>query len=141
VTAAAVLVFVQAALAALATLLVLVIVVFVGLLAAGSYAGSSGGVILIIAIVAGLIGIGIVVLFVWLGIKLLRLRNWARITTIILNGLGVLSYIAGIGLAASARRGPGGTAVQGSLAFVLEVAVIVLLLTPSANRAFAAARR
>lgn len=75
-------------------------------------------------------------LLVWLGVKVLRGRNWARITVTVLLVLGVLSGVY------SLVRSGGGVAslVLELVSLVISVTVLVLLWAPAAARAHFARR-
>lgn len=79
------------------------------------------------AVIAVVVDIG---LFVWLGLKFRQGRNWARVTTWVLTGLGVAGTLASFARAASV-----GVHVLSVLGGLLDLAVIVLLARPE-NRPF-----
>lgn len=74
-------------------------------------------------------------LLVWLGVKVLAGRNWARITVTVLLGLGVLS-----GLYSLTRSGGAAALVLDLVTLVVSIAVLVLLWGPAAARAHYAKR-
>jgi hypothetical protein len=75
------------------------------------------------------------VLLVWLGIKVLAGRNWARVTATILLVLGVLS-----GIYSLTRSGGAAALVLDLVTLVVSIAVLVLLWGPVAARAHYARR-
>ncbi len=72
--------------------------------------------------VSVVIGLVFVVLYVLLALQVRNGRNWARIVTWVVAGLGVLS-----GLASMMQPAPALTRVLTLIAVVLDIAVIVLL--------------
>jgi F0F1-type ATP synthase assembly protein I len=75
------------------------------------------------------------VLLVWLGVKTLAGRNWARVTVTVLLVLGLLS-----GLYSLVRSGGPVALVLDLITLVVSVAVLVLLWGPAAARAYYAKR-
>ena len=78
------------------------------------------------------IGLVFIVLYVLLALKVRDGRNWARIVTWVLAGLGVLG-----GLAALAQPEPALSRVVSVISAALDVVIIVLLAQRPASRYFA----
>lgn len=85
-----------------------------------------------VAIVAGVVfGIIFIVLFVLLALQVRKGKNWARVVTWVITGLGIINALASLGqtLAAASR-------VVGLVSGVLDVAIVMLLLQRSSNEFF-----
>ena len=76
-------------------------------------------------------GIIVVVLFVWLALKVRQGRNWARIVTWVLSGIGILGALGSLGQNVS-----GASRAVSLLGGVLDVAVVVLLMQRASNAFF-----
>lgn len=81
--------------------------------------------------VAVVISVGFVALFVWLGVKTLRGRNWARITVTVILALAVISALVSIAQPGTALE----TALH-VLKLVVDAAVLVLLWGTASARGF-----
>ena len=76
-------------------------------------------------------GIIVVVLFVWLALKVRKGRNWARIVTWVLSGIGILGALGSLGQNVS-----GASRAVSLVGGVLDVAVVVLLMQKTSNAYF-----
>ena len=76
-------------------------------------------------------GIIIVVLFVLLALQVRKGKNWARIVTWVICGLGIISALASLGqtVAAASR-------VVSLIGGLLDVAIVLLLLQKPSNEFF-----
>ena len=81
------------------------------------------------------IGIVFLVLYVLLAIQVARGRNWARVVTWVVSGLGVLGLLSVFGESSAASK------IVGVVSGLLAVAVIVLLAMAPSNEYFAAGPR
>ncbi|HEY2791676.1 MAG TPA: hypothetical protein VGJ28_04935 [Micromonosporaceae bacterium] len=81
--------------------------------------------------VGAVIAIVLLLLFALLAWQVGKGKNWARITTWVFAGLGVLS-----GLAAFARPETTGNRILGIVGLAIDIAVIVLLARPQSNEFF-----
>ncbi len=121
-TAAAVIHLVLVSVGAIVFLLLLVLVGLLGHSVANSSDAHNtvNGILLFVFFVAAVFcGVGI-----WLGVMLLRRRDWARWTLIVLYGLAGLSQVASI----ARNRG------TGVISLAIDIAVLVLLLHPATAR-------
>jgi hypothetical protein len=85
-----------------------------------------------VAIGAGVVfGIVFVVLFVLLALQVRKGKNWARVVTWVITGLGIVSALASLGqtVAAASRA-------VGLVSGLLDVAIVVLLLQKPSNAFF-----
>jgi len=85
-----------------------------------------------VAIGAGVVfGIIFVVLFILLALQVRKGKNWARIVTWVITGLGILSALASLGqtVAAASR-------VVSLIGGLLDIAIVVLLLQKPSNAFF-----
>jgi hypothetical protein len=85
-----------------------------------------------VAIGAGVVfGIVFVVLFVLLALQVRKGKNWARVVTWVITGLGIVSALASLGqtVAAASR-------VVGLISALLDIAIVVLLLQKPSNAFF-----
>jgi len=89
-----------------------------------------------VAIVAGVVfGIVFITLFVLLALQVRTGKNWARVVTWVITGLGIVSALASLGqTVAPASR------VVGLVSGILDVAIVVLLLQKPSNAFFKPAR-
>jgi hypothetical protein len=85
---------------------------------------------------AAVVSIVFAVLFVWLGVKTLAGRNWARVTVTVFLALGVISGLYGLVRPTSAVG-----LILGVVELVIEIAVLALLWAPAPARAYFAPRR
>jgi hypothetical protein len=76
-------------------------------------------------------GIIFIVLFVLLALQVGKGKNWARIVTWVITGLGILSALASLGQSVSAA-----SRVVDLVAGLLDVAIVVLLLQKPSNAFF-----
>ncbi len=76
-------------------------------------------------------GVIVVVLFIWLALKVRKGRNWARIVTWVLSGLGILGALGSLGQNVS-----GASRAVSLVGGVLDVAVVVLLMQKTSNAYF-----
>jgi hypothetical protein len=81
--------------------------------------------------VGAVIAIVFLVLYALLAWQVSKGKNWARITTWVFAGLGVLSGLVGF-----ARPEPTASRILGIVGLVIDVVVIVLLAQASSNRYF-----
>jgi hypothetical protein len=81
--------------------------------------------------VGAVIGIVFLVLYALLAVKVSKGRNWARIVTWVLAGLGILFGLIGLGSPA-----PGLSRILSILDLLIDVAIVVLLAQPVSNRYF-----
>jgi hypothetical protein len=81
--------------------------------------------------VGAVIAIVFLVLYALLAWQVSKGKNWARITTWVLAGLGILSGLVGF-----ARPEPTGSRILGIVGVVIDIAVIVLLAQSASNRYF-----
>lgn len=88
-------------------------------------------------VTSAVISVAFAALLVWLGIKVLSGRNWARVAVTVLLGLGVLSTAYSLTTASAASAG---ALVLEAVSAVLSVLVLVLLWAPAAARAHFAKR-
>jgi hypothetical protein len=79
-------------------------------------------------VVFGIIGI---ILFIWLALKVRKGRNWARIVTWVLTGLGIITALGSL-----AQNVAGATRVVDLIGGVLDVAIVVLLMQKTSNAFF-----
>ena len=86
-----------------------------------------------VAVVFGLI---FAVLYILLAIQVRKGKNWARIVTWVLAGLGVLSGLLGL----FAGTSTGVEKIVGVVLLLIDIAIIVLLARKPANEYFAAMR-
>jgi hypothetical protein len=86
--------------------------------------------------VAAVIFLVIAVLYVVMGVGLLKVQNWARILTIVLVGLGALAQALGV-LGALAHFHPF-LFVWRAIFVAIDVWIIVYLLKPHVKQAFGA---
>ena len=85
-----------------------------------------------VAIGAGVVfGIIFIVLFILLALQVRRGKNWARIVTWVITGLGIISALASLGqtVAAASR-------VVGLVSGLLDIAIVVLLMQKPSNAFF-----
>jgi hypothetical protein len=85
-----------------------------------------------VAITAGVVfGIVFIVLFILLALQVRKGKNWARIVTWVITGLGIVSALASLGQTiAPASR------VVGVISGLLDIAIVVLLLQKPSNAFF-----
>jgi hypothetical protein len=81
--------------------------------------------------IGAVVAIVFLVLYALLAWQVGRGKSWARITTWVLAGLGVVSGLAGM-----AQPEPTASRVLGVVGLVIDVVVIVLLARPDSNRYF-----
>jgi hypothetical protein len=81
--------------------------------------------------VGAVIAIVFLVLYALLAWQVSKGKNWARITTWVFAGLGVLSGLVGF-----ARPEPTASRILGIVGLVIDVVVIVLLAQAASNRYF-----
>jgi hypothetical protein len=81
--------------------------------------------------VGAVIGIVFLVLYALLAVKVSKGRNWARIVTWVLAGLGILFGLIGLGSPA-----PGLSRILSILDLLIDVAIVVLLAQPVSSRYF-----
>lgn len=81
--------------------------------------------------VAAVIGFVFLVLYALLATQVAKGKNWARIVTWVLAGIGILSGLVGLGQSAPAL----GHAL-GVVALLVEIAIVVFLALASSNRYF-----
>ncbi|MDQ2748089.1 MAG: hypothetical protein M3Y44_00915 [Actinomycetota bacterium] len=77
------------------------------------------------------IGLVFIVLYVLLALQVGKGKNWARIVTWVLAGLGVLS-----GLASFAQPEPALSRILGVIGLLIDIAIIVLLAQRPSNEYF-----
>jgi len=85
-----------------------------------------------VAIGAGVVfGIIFIVLFILLALQVRKGKNWARVVTWVITGLGIISALASLGqtVAAASR-------VVGLVSGLLDIAIVVLLLQKPSNAFF-----
>lgn len=82
-------------------------------------------------VVAVVIGIIFIVLYVLLALQVRKGKNWARIVTWVLAGLGVLS-----GLSSLAQTGTGLNKILGIIGLLIDIAIIVFLALGPSNPYF-----
>jgi hypothetical protein len=85
-----------------------------------------------VAIGAGVVfGLVFIVLFVLLALQVRKGKNWARVVTWVITGLGIISALASLGqtVAAASR-------VVGLFSGLLDIAIVVLLLQKPSNAFF-----
>jgi hypothetical protein len=79
--------------------------------------------------IAIVVGIVFTALYVLLALQVRRGRNWARIVTTVLLGLGIVGGLSGL-----AGAGPGTTKGLGIISLLVDIAIVVLLwLKPSTD--------
>ncbi|PZS22715.1 MAG: hypothetical protein DLM54_02520 [Acidimicrobiales bacterium] len=84
------------------------------------------------AVTVGLvIGIIFIVLYVVLALQVRQAKNWARITTWVIAGLGVLSALGSL-----AQPEPAISRLVALISGILDIAIIVLLAQRPSNRYF-----
>ena len=76
-------------------------------------------------------GIIIIVLFIWLALQVRKGKNWARIVTWVLSGIGILSALGSLGQNVS-----GASRAVSLVGGLLDVAVVVLLMQKPSNAFF-----
>jgi len=81
--------------------------------------------------VAAVVAIVFLLLFALLAWQVSKGKNWARITTWVFAGLGVLSGLLGF-----ARPEPTANRILGIVGLAIDIAVIVLLARPESNEYF-----
>jgi hypothetical protein len=82
-------------------------------------------------VAATVVGLVFIVLYVLLALQVRKGKNWARIVTLVIAGLGVLS-----GLAAFVQPAAGLSRALGVVALVIDVAIIVLLAQRPSSQFF-----
>jgi hypothetical protein len=119
VTAAAVIHFVYAGFLGIAALVFLILGIVGGSVLADAFdSNGSGGALAAIGIVVALVFGAFCALFVFVGLHLLRGKNWARIVAFIVAGLGILGGISNL------SQGSAGSGVFG---LALSIAVVLCL--------------
>jgi hypothetical protein len=73
----------------------------------------------------------IIVLFIWLALQVGKGKNWARIVTWVLSGLGIITALGSLGQNVSAA-----SRVVGLVGGLLDVAIVVLLMQKPSNAFF-----
>jgi hypothetical protein len=76
-------------------------------------------------------GIIFIVLFVLLALQVRKGKNWARVVTWVITGLGIISALASLGQSVSAA-----SRVVGLVSGLLDVAIVVLLMQKPSNAFF-----
>jgi hypothetical protein len=76
-------------------------------------------------------GVVFIVLFVLLALQVRKGKNWARIVTWVITGLGIISALASLGQSVTAA-----SRVIGLVSGLLDVAIVVLLLQKPSNAFF-----
>jgi hypothetical protein len=132
ITAASVMLFVQAAFILLVGLILFVGAV--GLSGAAEGNGVLSGIVWFVALLYLALG----GLFVLLGVKILNGRAWAAITVVVLNGLGILASLGDLRTGATYESSSNGAYQAGVsltpvLSIVWAVTVIVLLALPKSR--------
>jgi hypothetical protein len=79
------------------------------------------------------IGIVILVFYLFLALQVRRGANWARVTTWVIAGLGIIGALVSFGQPDTPT-----TRILGGVSGLLDVAVVVLLALRDSNRFFAA---
>jgi hypothetical protein len=86
-----------------------------------------------VIVAAGIVfGLVFLVLYVLLALQVRKGKNWARIVTFVLAGIGVLGLLASF-----ARPAAGAGRVVSALSGLLDIGIIVLLTQPPSNVYFA----
>lgn len=80
---------------------------------------------------ATVVGVIVLLLYVWLSRQLLKGKNWARIVTWIIAALGLLAALTAVGTTVPAL-----TRVFDLIAGVIDIAIIALLLQKPSNAFF-----
>jgi hypothetical protein len=119
VTAAAVIHFIYAGFLGIAAIVFLILGIVGGSVLADAFdSNGSGGALAAIGIVVALVFGAFCALFVFVGLHLLRGKNWARIVAFIVAGLGILGGISNL------SQGSPGSGVFG---LALSIAVVLCL--------------
>jgi len=86
----------------------------------------------------GLIVIPLGALFIFLGLQVIKLKNWARITMTVFSAIGILGNLPSLGgfYRDAHPAAEGGSRVLG---LALNIAVVVLLWLPASSAAFSSA--
>lgn len=87
-------------------------------------------------ITAVVVGIGFALFYVFLAYKMHLGRNWARVTTWVFTGLGILGTLISF-----AQAAPAASRVLTAVGGLLDVAIVVLLMQRSSNRFFRRSKR
>jgi hypothetical protein len=81
--------------------------------------------------VGAVVGIIFLLLYALLAVQVSKGRNWARIVTWVLAGLGILFTLVGLGTPA-----PATSRILSIIDLVIDVGIVVLLAQPTSNRYF-----
>ena len=134
VTVIAVLDFIGAAFCVIGGLVVLfggaMLASFFGAAAANGTAAPGAGFIAGLGAVLGVIILAFAILFILVAIGLLKLKNWARITSIVLSALSLLNSLNGF------RGGMAGGIAGPVIGLAINIWIIWYLLQPNVKAAF-----
>jgi hypothetical protein len=91
------------------------------------------------AVIVAVICLGFAALGIVIGIGMLKLRNWARIVTIVLTGLGLLGGVLGLlGLTAMHTGSFAGALVRQLITIAIDVWILWYLFQAHVKQAFGA---
>jgi hypothetical protein len=136
VTVIAVLDFIGAGFCVIAALLMFmggsILASILGAAAANGATGTApaAGFMASIGIIAGVIALAFGAFAVLVALGLLKLKNWARVTTIVLSALGLLSNLNGF------RGGMSGALAGPIIGLALNIWIIWYMLQPNVKAAF-----
>ena len=110
--------------------------IFGGAMLAGLSKAGGGALLGGLGMVAAVIFLAIAALYVVIGIGLLGLKNWARVVTIVLIALGLVS--GAFGLVSSLTHFSIGLLLWRACIFVIDVWILIYLFKPHVKQAFGA---